>query len=173
MPEGTDQPPAIPRVPLGRFGRALGALGGAMILAMMTVTTVDVVARYVFGRPLWGAFEVTEILMGLVIFAGQSLAAAEREHIVVNLLEARLTPAQRCWQAACGDLIAAAIAALIAWRVWERGLGLNRVGETTLQLGVPRGWVALAMAVLMACAAAVFLLAATAAARAAIAARTR
>jgi TRAP-type C4-dicarboxylate transport system permease small subunit len=161
----------LPRVELGRFGRVLGAVGGAMILAMMAVTTVDVFARYVFGRPLWGAFEVTEILMGLVIFAGQSLAAGGREHIVVNLVEARLSPAQRRWQAACGDLIAAAVAALIAWRVWERGLGLARVGETTLQLGVPRGWVALAMAALMSCAAVVFALSAAAAARAATARR--
>ena len=161
----TDAPDPIPRVALGRFGRVLGWVGGAMILSMMTVTTIDVVARYVLGRPLWGAFEVTEILMGLVIFAGQSLAAAEREHIVVNLLESRLTPAQRCWQAACGDLVAAAVAALIAWRVWERGRGLAAVGETTLQLGVPRGFVALAMGALMACAAAVFVLAAIAAAR--------
>jgi TRAP-type C4-dicarboxylate transport system permease small subunit len=166
----TDRQP-LPTVPLGRAGRALGWVGGAMILAMMTVTTIDVVARYALGRPLWGAFEVTEILMGLMIFAGQSLAAAEREHIVVNLLEGRLTPAQRCWQAACGDLVAAAVAALIAWRVGERGLGLARVGETTLQLGVPRGWVALAMSALMACAAAVFVLAAIAAARRARAAR--
>ena len=69
----------VPPVPLGRAGRILEAIGGAMILAMMVVTAIDVAGRYFLNRPIGGAFEVTEILMGLVIFAGMPLATARRE----------------------------------------------------------------------------------------------
>ena len=44
-----------------------------MIFVMMVVTTIDVIGRDVFNLPLFGAFEMTEILMGLVIFAGMPL----------------------------------------------------------------------------------------------------
>jgi len=69
---------AVPPASLGRAGRILGIIAGAMIMGMMVVTTVDVIGRDVFNRPLLGAFEVTEILMGLVIFAGMPLATAAR-----------------------------------------------------------------------------------------------
>ena len=48
----------------------LGVAASAILFAMMLLTTVDVVARYVFNRPLRGAFEVTELLLVVLIFAG-------------------------------------------------------------------------------------------------------
>ncbi len=158
----------VPPVPLGIPGRILEAIGGAKILAMMEVTAIDVAARYFLGRPIGGAFEVTEILMGLVIFAGMPLATARREHIAIDLFDTALSWRARCWQAAIGDAICAAIAAILAWRIWTRGQSLLAVGETTMQLGLPRGAVALTMGALMAAAALVFVAASALALRAAI-----
>jgi TRAP-type transport system small permease protein len=171
----TDSPPSakVPPVPLGVAGRALEYVGGAMILAMMVVTTIDVVGRYFFAKPLWGGFETTEILMGLVVFAGMPMATARREHISIDLFDAMLSFRLRCWQAAIGDLVCAAIAGVLAWRVWMRGQALVNVGETTMQLGIPRGYVALGMSALMGVAAIVFVAAALVAARAALTGRTR
>jgi TRAP-type C4-dicarboxylate transport system permease small subunit len=160
-----------PPVPLGAPGRALEYLGGAMILTMMVVTTVDVVGRYFFAKPLWGGFETTEILMGLVVFAGMPMATARREHITIDLFDAMLSWRMRCWQAALGDLVCAAIAAALCWRIWMRGQQLVAVGETTMQLGIPRGYVALAMSALMLVAALVFVAAALVALRAALSGR--
>src|SRR5688572_18642940 len=99
----------VPPVALGRPGRLLSVTAGAMICVMMLVTTIDVAGRYFLNRPLFGAFEVTEILMGLVIFAGMPLATARREHIAVNFFESRLGARGRCMQAALFDLVCAAV----------------------------------------------------------------
>ena len=48
----------------------LGVVASAILFAMMALTVVDVVARYVFSRPLRGAFEITELLLLALIFAG-------------------------------------------------------------------------------------------------------
>ena len=40
----------------------LGVVASVVLLAMMALTVVDVVARYVFSRPVRGAFEVTEVM---------------------------------------------------------------------------------------------------------------
>jgi TRAP-type C4-dicarboxylate transport system permease small subunit len=159
---------AVPPASLGKAGRVLAIIAGAMIMAMMVVTTIDVIGRDVFNRPLLGAFEVTEILMGLVIFAGMPLATAAREHITVNFIETILPPRALCAQAALTDVICAVVAAVMAWRMFVRGSGLIDANEATLVLGVPRGLIAWGMAALLAATTITFLVAAFVAARAAI-----
>jgi TRAP-type C4-dicarboxylate transport system permease small subunit len=159
---------AVPPASLGVPGRILAVIAGTMILAMMVVTTIDVIGRDVFNRPLMGAFEVTEILMGLVIFAGMPLATAAREHITVNFIETVLPPRALCVQAAFTDVVCALIATVMAWRMFVRGSGLVDANETTLVLGAPRGFIAWGMSALLAATAVTFLIAALVAARAAV-----
>jgi len=142
---------------LDKLGRAFAGATGALILFMMAITSIDVVLRYFFNAPLKGAFEMTEISMAMVIFAGMSLATARREHITVNLFESRLSPSARRWQRIGGDVVCAAATAVLAWRIVVRGNALIDSHETTLVLGVQRGHVAYAMGVLCALAVAVFL----------------
>lgn len=149
--------PAAPRAELGRSGRLLAIVAGIMILFMMVVTTIDVIGRDVFNVPLFGAFEMTEILMGLVIFAGMPLTTAAREHITVNLLENVVSSRVRCVQAGIGDVLCAVVGAVMAWRVYWRGMALIDAHETTMMLGIGRGYIAIVMAVLLALTALVFL----------------
>lgn len=141
---------------MNRIGRLFAALCGILILFMMGVTTVDVALRYFLNAPLKGAFEMTEISMAMVIFAGLSLAAIRREHITVNLLESKVPPWLRRWQRVGGDLVCAVAVAVLGWQVWVRGAKLLASNETTLVLGVQRGYVAYAMGVLCVVAVAVF-----------------
>ena len=140
----------VPPVDLGRPGRILATIAGGMILVMMVVTTIDVIGRDVFNMPLFGAFEMTEILMGLVIFAGMPGTTAMREHITVNLIENFVSARVRFLQTALGDVLCTGVAGAMAWRIYWRGLGLIEAHETTMMLGVGRGYVAVAMAILLA-----------------------
>ncbi len=158
---------AAPAAELGRPGRILSVTVGGMILVMMVLTAIDVAGRYFLNAPLFGAFEMTEILMGLVVFAGMPLTTAAREHIVVNFLENVLSARVRLIQAAIGDAVSAVVTGIMTWRIFVRGQGLIEVGETTLLLGVGRGYIAIAMAVLLGVTTLVFLYAAVLALRAA------
>ena len=102
------------------IGNLFATAAGILVLGMMLVTSLDVGLRFFFNAPLGGAFEVTEISMALVIFAGMSLAAARREHITVNLLETALSERARRWQRVLGDLVCAMVAAVLAWRIGIR-----------------------------------------------------
>ena len=163
-PTGGGAPP----VDLGPIGRVLSVVAGAMILVMMVVTTIDVGGRYFFNTPLFGAFEITEILMGLVVFGGMPLTTAAREHITVNFLENALSARVRCAQAAIGDIVCAGVTAVMTWRIFVRAQGLVEVGETTLLLGIGRGYIAYAMAALLAATLVVFVCGALVALRAAL-----
>ena len=44
-----------------------------MLFAMMALTFVDVIGRYVVNSPLLGAYELTEVLLALVVFGAVPL----------------------------------------------------------------------------------------------------
>ena len=99
---------------------ALGAAAAGILLAMMALTVVDVVARYVFSRPVRGAFEVTELMLLVLIFAGLPLVSFSDEHAVMDFIDRLLGARGQRWlerlvQAAC-----AAFMFLLAWLVWRK-----------------------------------------------------
>ena len=97
----------------------LGVAASAILLAMMLLTFVDVVARYVFNRPLRGAFEVTELMLLVLIFAGLPLVSFADEHARHGLHRppARARAAQRLLERAV-QALCAAFMFLLAWLVW-------------------------------------------------------
>jgi len=70
-----------------RPGQILSAAAALLLFILMGVTVVDVIGRYVFNQPLAGSSELTEIILGLMIFAAFPLLCRNNEHIAVDLLE--------------------------------------------------------------------------------------
>jgi TRAP-type C4-dicarboxylate transport system permease small subunit len=96
----------------------LGVAASAILFAMMVLTFVDVVARYVFSRPVRGAFEVTELMLLVLIFAGLPLVSYADEHAVMDFVDRLLSPkGQRVLRAAI-HLVCAAMLFLLTWLVW-------------------------------------------------------
>jgi TRAP-type C4-dicarboxylate transport system permease small subunit len=62
-------------------------LAALALLVMMGLTFVDVNLRYWLGQPILGSNEMTEYLLGTVVFAGLVIVTGERSHIVVTLFE--------------------------------------------------------------------------------------
>jgi TRAP-type C4-dicarboxylate transport system permease small subunit len=101
-----------------RVEALLGVAASAILMGMMLLTVVDVVARYVFSRPLRGAFEVTELMLLVLIFAGLPLVSFTDEHAVMDFIDrvlgaGALRGLQRLVQA-----VSAAFMFLLAWLVW-------------------------------------------------------
>ena len=101
-----------------RADAVLGAVASGLLLAMMLLTVVDVVGRYILKRPVRGAFEVTELMLLVLIFAGLPLVSFSEEHAVMDFIDRLLGPrAQRALERAV-QLVCAAFLALLTWLVW-------------------------------------------------------
>ena len=146
------------RGPVAWVFRGFSVVAGLMVAAMMFITTFDVVGRYFFGRPLYAAFEVTEILMGLIIFAGLPLATAARENITISILVERMSQKVQDFGTRFFELVCAAICFAMGWRMWAYGARLWRTGDQTLELRVPIGLLAQVMAALVILAGLAFLI---------------
>ena len=96
----------------------LGVAASAILFAMMLLTFVDVVARYVFNRPVRGAFEVTELMLLVLIFAGLPLVTHAREHVTMDFIDRLLTGRARELLDRTIQLACAAIMLWLAWLIW-------------------------------------------------------
>jgi len=102
----------------GRAEGILGVAAAAILLSMMLLTFVDVVARYGLSRPVRGAFEVTELMLLVLIFAGLPLVSFADEHALMDFIDRLLSPrALRGLECAVHALCAAAMF-LLARLVW-------------------------------------------------------
>ena len=142
---------------LDRVFLALAWAAGALAAVMMATTASDVTMRYLFNDPIYGAFEVTEISMGLIVFLALPWMIRVRQNIRVTVLFDRLPPGPARWATMATELVCAVLCAFIAWRMWLHGARLLTYGEVTLELRVPKGAVAQTMAAMMAAACLAFL----------------
>jgi TRAP-type C4-dicarboxylate transport system permease small subunit len=114
-----------------RVDAVLGIAASALLLAMMCLTFVDVVARYLFNRPIRGAFEVTELMLLVLIFAGLPLVSHADEHVTMDFID-RMLPAGAVL--ALQRLVHAVVGALfffLAWQMWIKAGRISDYGDTT------------------------------------------
>ena len=96
----------------------LGLAASAILFAMMGLTFVDVVARYLFNRPLRGAFEVTELMLLVLIFAGLPLVSLADEHAVMDFIDRVLGPRRTRVFARAVHVLNAGFMFFLAWLLW-------------------------------------------------------
>jgi len=121
-----------------------------VLFIMMLVTIVDVAGRYGFNAPLPGAVEITELLMGLLVFGGLPLVTLHEEHVTISLLDGLIRGRAKRVQRAIVSQISAVLVAFIAWRLVIRGRELASYGDRSSYLGVPLAPVAYFMSVMAA-----------------------
>lgn len=126
----------------------LGLFAALLLFAMMALTFADVLGRYAFNSPVPGAFELTEVAMGLLIFAGLPLISARDGHVAVNIVDEMLPARILRLRTLLLDLVICGCVGLLAWSLWDKGVQLSKYGDATAYLGLRLGPVLHAMAAL-------------------------
>ena len=117
---------------LERKADAMLGIAAAVLLILMTfLTFADVVARYLLNRPIRGAFEITELALLVLIFAGLPLVSRADEHVTMDFIDRVLPPILlrllvRLVHATCAGLMF-----FLAWQVWIKAGKISGYGDTT------------------------------------------
>jgi len=122
-----------------RADRVLGIAASAILMAMMCLTFVDVVARYVFNRPLRGGFELTELMLLVLIFAGLPLVSHADEHVTMDFVDRLLRPRARAWLNRIVHVIVAALMFFMSWQVTIKAARIASYGDATDVLRIVYG----------------------------------
>ena len=121
------------------FGWLTDGLSAFVLFALMVMTCVDVFGREILNTPLNGATELTQLMMGVIVFAVLPVVSLREEHITVDLLDKwfprRLAPPRQVVL----NLMAGIMMAIVCWRVWVIGEFQIEYGDGTEFLEIPLG----------------------------------
>ena len=118
------------------FVRVLGGLAALTLFFIMLLTCADVAGRYIFNEPVPGALEVTEFVMGALIFTSLPLVTLRQEQVTVDLFEQfipRFVKPALHWLL---NAVSCACLAVIAWRLWVKAGQMFSNGEFTAVLQI-------------------------------------
>lgn len=106
------------------------------LFAMMVMTCIDVVGRYVFNSPLNGATELTELFMGILIFAVLPTVSYREEHVSVDLLDLWFPEKLINRRQLLINALAMVMMATVAWRMWIFAVKAVDYGDATEYLAI-------------------------------------
>jgi TRAP-type C4-dicarboxylate transport system permease small subunit len=130
-----------------RLSAALAAVAAAILTLMMVLTFVDVAGRFALNRPLFFTIELTQLLMGLIVFLGLALTTLRRGHVTVDVVVTLLPPPFRRIADLIANLCAVGVLGLLTWLLLDRVFTNIADGLRTQLLYLPVFPFALVMAV--------------------------
>ena len=117
--------------------RLLGGVAAFLLFCMMALTFFDVLGRYFFNSPIPGSFEITELMLATLIFAGLPLVTAHKEQVTVDLFD-RFIPLG--WQGIRDFIIyltSGVLTLILGYLVFRKALEIQEYGDVTAMLYIP------------------------------------
>lgn len=121
-----------------RFLRALALGAGAALLGLLALVLFDVVMRYALRLPFLGAYEMSELLMVLIVFLALPYCGATGGHVAVDVLAPLLDRPALRWLNALLHLAGAVLMAIVAWQATLYAMGSVARGEATNMLRIAK-----------------------------------
>lgn len=103
-----------------RMTRVLAGVACLILFAMMVLTFVDVLGRYVFLAPVPAAYEIISLMMPGVIFCALPLTVLREGHVTVDLLDSFIPDAVARLQGIVVNLVSAGALGLVTWRLYVK-----------------------------------------------------
>jgi TRAP-type transport system small permease protein len=121
-------------------------VGAVTMFAIMVLIVADVVGRYFLNSPVKAAYELTEVMMAIVVIAALPLATIRGKHITVGLFDFAFKGLVDRVRQVLLSLIGAFSLAYTSWRLLLEGSKLAEYGDYTTHLHMPRAPLAYFMA---------------------------
>jgi TRAP-type C4-dicarboxylate transport system permease small subunit len=133
------------------------ALVAALLFAMMTLTFLDVIGRYMLHRPVMGSTELIQYMLALLIFIALPVVTAREEHISISIVEGLLGSRANAVRRILLRVVCAAIMLAVSWYMWSHAKMLAENRDVIGYLLLPVAPAAYAVSVLSGLTAATFL----------------
>lgn len=109
-----------------------------VLFAMVALTFTDVIGRRIFGKPVFGAHDITEHLMAIMVFCGLPLVTAAAGHLAVDLLDKIILRPSMAWWRFLTALLITGIFALVAALFFHQAVEAAATSEVSQALNIKR-----------------------------------
>ena len=141
-----------------RLSYGTGYAAGVVLLAIIVLTMVEVISRYVLRNPLILSDELGGYAMVVVSFLGLAFCAQEKGHIRITFIVERLDPRMTGYIRIASLVLGLAFITVAAWVSWKflgdsfaRDMRSNSMLRTPLkwpQMAIPVGFTLFALVLL-------------------------
>ena len=129
-------------------GRALTLFASITLFVIMWLTVVDVFFRDAFNISITGLFEVTEVLMGILVFSGVPIITSKNGHVSVTIMDTLVGRRLRAIQKVIVNLVCVVVLSVFAWQLWVVAGDLAEYNDVTLFARIPLSPICYFMAVM-------------------------
>ena len=112
-------------------------VAGGVLAVVTALTFVSVVLRYVFAWSIPDSYDLSRLLLGVLIFWGIAVAGFRGDHIMVELFWSVLPPRGRQALDVLATLFAIGCMAVFAWAMLGKVADELASGETTYDIHLP------------------------------------
>jgi TRAP-type transport system small permease protein len=122
---------------IARIARVPLIVAMMALLTMCAVTVSDVFLKYVFNRPIVGAYDLVESLLPVVVFYGLPTMLLRRQSIVIDLIDHAMKPRGVQMLKAISDFVVLLLLIGIALAFISPALQAFDYGDRKIELGLP------------------------------------
>lgn len=127
-------------VPLETFSTRLKnaqvRLAMIALVIMMCSTCIDVVLRFLFNRPIQGAYDIVEACLVVFVFHGMSASFLARKNIVIDIVDSIVSRRTERILVRLSDVISIALLVLISVAMISPAVQAYDYGDRKLELGL-------------------------------------
>ncbi len=132
---------ALERGPVKWLGVFLSSVSSMVLMLLVILTSVDVVGRYLFNKPLTGATEVTEVFIAAVVFSALPIVCWRSDQVVVDIFDSFFSPIVDFIRNVLINLLMAVALFVVGKKIFALAERSIRSGEISEHLNFPVGWV--------------------------------
>ncbi len=125
---------------VGAAARLLSHVAAIALLGMVAVNVLDVGLRSTVNTPIFGAYEIVELLLAAVAFLVIPEAFLREGHITVELIDQVVGPRTVGWLKALGMLATVVFLALLTWAMIQPAIDMVTFNDVTFNLHMPKIW---------------------------------
>jgi TRAP-type C4-dicarboxylate transport system permease small subunit len=111
--------------------------GGVVLAALMIVIIVDVTGRYLLNWPLFGALDLSTVLLVLAVACAIGYGGRTGAHVTADMVSTLVGPRFELYSGIAIKIAATAIVSVWSWRLFVTGNVARRLGESTQLLNIP------------------------------------
>lgn len=122
---------------LKALNKILIIIGAGFLLMEAALTILNITGRYMFNAPLKPTYEVTSLLMIIVLSLCWPYTANEKGHVRVDVLEVFFpSPMKRVLDILL-PIIGLVTFTMVVWGLVKTGIQFQKMGSSTDLLGIP------------------------------------
>ncbi len=119
------------------LARGFDMVAAVAIVAMMSLTCVDIFLRYFFRKPIPGTYEIVALLGAVAVSFAMAHTLAEKGHVAVSLVVQLFPKRSEGIIEGIISIFGIILFGLIAWQSVLYGMDCQRAGEVSLTLQLP------------------------------------